>query len=95
MQTAAHLLGLANCLKAGGRAAEAEPLAREAVAIRKMQNPPTAWLIAEANSDLGAILLSLHAAPEGQALLEQSYPVIRDSLGAAAPATQLAHSRLH
>ncbi|HLX82773.1 MAG TPA: serine/threonine-protein kinase [Terriglobales bacterium] len=69
---------LGEVLTAEGKAAEAEPVLRDALAsARSAPFPLLPWQIAEAQSALGACLVALNRAPEGEQLLKTSQTDLR------------------
>ena len=69
-----HALG--HILTATGRAAEAEPMLREALAIREKKLPPGDRLTEKSRLRLGQCLAGLGRAREGETLMLASYRVL-------------------
>jgi serine/threonine-protein kinase len=93
--TASTLVGLGDGLVTLGRAREAEPLLREALASRAAVLPAGHWQIAEAQSALGACLSALGRVDEAAPLLEGALPVLARRGGPADPHTAEAVRRLN
>ena len=84
----------ASLLVETGRAAAAEPLAREAVAIFHEGHPPSAMRIADAESVLGGCLAALGRMTEAEPLLQGSWEVLKDVRGESARYREEAQRRL-
>ena len=69
-----HHLGFV--LTASGRAAEAEPLLREALIIREKKLPPGDRLTAKTRLRLGQCLVQLGRLKDGEALMVEGYRVL-------------------
>jgi serine/threonine protein kinase/Tfp pilus assembly protein PilF len=93
MQLAAHLLGYAGFLAASGSATRAEPLAREALAIREKEYPPGFWMVDAARSVLGGVLARLGRYSEAETLLAAACAGLNRSLGPQAPDARAAAER--
>jgi tetratricopeptide (TPR) repeat protein len=76
-----------------GEARVAEPLLREALAIREAKLPGH-WLTANTASVLGGCLLALGRRDEAEPLLEQSLPALERALGPDDFRTRQARERL-
>jgi eukaryotic-like serine/threonine-protein kinase len=88
-ERAAYLRNLAITLLALKRPAEAEAVARQAVAILRKAEQPVATKIAEAESVLGGALAAQRRFEEAEPLLVQSYPVLaQDQEGGAKRASE-------
>jgi tetratricopeptide (TPR) repeat protein len=74
---------LATALLAQGRATEAEPLAREALAIFRSSSP-TSWRVADAESVLGACIMKSGRFQEAEPLLLGSYRTLKEEQGGGA-----------
>jgi eukaryotic-like serine/threonine-protein kinase len=77
-----------------GRPAEAVPLLRNAVELRRRANTPGNWRIAESNAALGAALLALGRYDEAEPLLVESHRQLQAALSDANPATRDAAAAL-
>ena len=94
LRTADHLLGYAGFLAATGAPSRAEPLAREAVAIRERDLPAGFWTIDTAKSSLGGVLTALGRYSDAEPLLVAAYGNLDRKLGLRAPDSQSARDRL-
>ncbi len=69
---------LGEALTAGGKAREAEPLLRDALAsARSAPFPLLPWQVAEAQSALGTCLIEVNRRAEGEPLLKASMADLR------------------
>ena len=66
-----------------GRAREAEPALRESLALRRAALPPGHWLLASAESVLGACLTQQRRYSEAEALLLPAHDRLASALGPA------------
>jgi len=88
-----YLRNLASVLVSERRAAEAEPLAREALAIFQAKTPKH-WRVADAESVLGGCLAGLGRFPEAEPLLLESYPILLKDKGDGAKHAAEARQRI-
>jgi len=93
-RTAAQMLTLGSVMIDQGRADDAEPLLRRALAMDRATLPPGHWRIADAESVLGACLTELGRYREAEELLLGSYPVLRSETPAGSRHVRAARSRL-
>ena len=77
-----------------GRYAEAQPMLREALHIRKKKEREQGWQTAEAQRALGTCLTALGQYEEAESLLLESYPVLQAERGAQHRLTQQARKAL-
>jgi serine/threonine-protein kinase len=90
---AIYLRNLASVLVSEGKALEAEPLAREALAIFQAKTPKS-WRIADTESVLGSCLAGLRRFPEAELLLVRSYPALQHDKGEGAKHAPEARQRI-
>jgi len=88
------LTGLGRLLNDRGAPSEAEPLLREAIAIRRQSLAREDWRIFEAEGYLGASLAGLGRFAEAEPLLETAYRRIRRRRGEEDLRTRQAMERL-
>jgi hypothetical protein len=85
---------LAELLAEQGKAADAEPLAREALEIERRAWPPAHPEVATAQSVLGACLAAARRFEEAEPLLRASHQVLHTRFGPQSPWTRAAAERL-
>jgi len=93
LHTAYTLVGLGQVLLDGGDAPAALMMLEEGLAIREKGLPAGSWMIAEAESALGACLSTLGRFEESEPLLESAYKTLRSALGDEHPLTLVADER--
>ena len=91
---ATGLVSLGRTLHAQGRCAEAEPLLREAVAIRLGKLDPQSADVASAREILGPCLVALRKFSEAEPILLASYPALKQLRGEDHELTRRARSSL-
>ena len=85
-------LGLVALSRGDTRAAE--PLLRQALAIRQREWGPGSWQVAESESLLGGCLAAQGRTREARILLERSAKALRESLGESSELTRRAEAFL-
>ena len=93
-RVAAQMITLGSVMIDQGRADEAEPLLRRALAMDRSTLPQGHWRIADAESVLGACLTDLGRYREAEEMLLTSYPVLRSDTPAGSRYGRDARSRL-
>jgi serine/threonine-protein kinase len=87
-------LALGQCLGTSGDPVAGVAAAREGLALREALFPPDHWVIAQAKSLLGEVLLRSGSEPEGRRLLEEGYRGMVDGLGVENIRTKQAKDRV-
>jgi serine/threonine-protein kinase len=77
-----------------GRYADAEPVLREAVAIRQVKTDQGSLALATARLELGTCLMKLGRPSEAKPLLAASYPVLQKERGEQHDLTRRARGAL-
>jgi len=93
-RVAAKMVTLASVMIDQGRAVDAEPLLRRALAMYQGTLPSGHWRIADAESVLGACLTHLGRYPEAERLLVESYPTLRSDTPPGSRQSREARARL-
>jgi hypothetical protein len=88
------LVGLAAVLSEKGEHHGAEPLLREALALRQHGLPQGHWRTAQSQSALGACLTALKHYREAEPLLQASYTALKAAFGERDKRTQRALNHL-
>jgi len=88
------LLGLGQVLTAKGDVSAAEPMLREALAIRQKSMPAGHWQVAEAESALGWCLGRMNREEEARPLLAAALDTLSRQLGSSHRLTRTALRRL-